>query len=273
VLLSAALRSGKAVDALEEGAPPPDSLPAVALPSTSSTASATPSAAPTAASARDIDVARQTGVPALRALAERFPDDPNVLAEIVSIGARDKNDHPAALTALKHLIEIAPARAAADDIRTAIAEIAAGPRETAATAFDVMRTKMGSAGPDLLFEIVQNSPSPSARNLAMASLRDPSVMKQATKALLVAEDLRRNLLCARKPFIARAAADGDARSLPFLKQMVEPCNKKGGGAGLGALLHIGGGGASDCHACITPNDRQAITVAIEAIDKRSGEKR
>jgi hypothetical protein len=266
VFIAAALRSTDAVTILEESVPAETAGAAPSAPAgttASATATAAPTAAPTGVSAKDLDAARAGGVEALVALATRYPNDELVLESIVVAGAKDKKDHAAALRALHRLLEVHPNKIADEDVRQALLELAAGPRETSADAFDLMKNRLGSAGPDLLFELAQKSPSPTAKTLAIAALRDPGVQKRASKALLVAEDLRRNLPCARKPFVARAGADGDMRAVPFLKEMIlSNCPKKG-------LTAIFGGGSSDCFACILPADRAAITATIQAIESRA----
>src|SRR6202012_5295005 len=106
-----------------------------------------------------------------------------------------------------------------------------------------------------------------AKDHAAAALADPEVMKSASKALLVAEDLRRTLPCARKTLVARARAAGDGRSLPFLRPLVATKNCAGGGLGGLASLFRGGGGG-DCYTCLTPRDRTSIGSAVAAIEKR-----
>jgi hypothetical protein len=120
---------------------------------------------------------------------------------------------------------------------------------------------MGSVGPDLLFDLVQNATGKYAKEHAAPALDDPATMKAASRALLVADELRRRAPCARKATVPKAAAEGDARSLPFLRQMTatKPCG------GITAFFR-----GPDCAAypCFSPQERTSIAAAIAGIEKR-----
>ena len=80
---------------------------------------------------------------------------------------------------------------------------------------------MGSAGPDLLFELVTTtSTAKYPKERAAKQLDDAAVRALATPALLIALELRGVLPCARKPLLARARDAGDARSLAYLKPLL-----------------------------------------------------
>jgi serine/threonine-protein kinase len=132
--------------------------------------------------------------------------------------------------------------------------IASGPPDTAVAALELMATKLGRHGPDLIYEVaVGFSP---AKLKAANLLKDPEVRKLASPQLLFANELRETLPCARKELAGRAAAEGDERALAQLKP----------------LLNTGCGFMSrgECYRCVTPADRKAIQDAINAIESRWG---
>ena len=195
------------------GAPPSGSAP--------SSASAAPET-PVEASPADLDAARVKGLAALTALAARHPGDPAVLKALLLAQARDKDPSLAALTVARRLLELAPAEATDPDLHQLVLRAANGPPDVAAGAFELMSHKMGSTGPDLLYNLLTAEkmgkfPLERAEKL----LLDPEVRKLASPALLVAHDLRRTIRhCASKDIIARARQQGDARSLHYLRQLL-----------------------------------------------------
>jgi hypothetical protein len=78
-----------------------------------------------------------------------------------------------------------------------------------------MTQRMGSTGPDLLYELAITSGK--AEKRAEELLQTPEVQQLATPALLIAMELRAANSCAgRLPLLERAAALGDERSLTVL---------------------------------------------------------
>jgi hypothetical protein len=221
-------------------------------------------AGPARLTAAELDAARLGGVESLRALAQRYPEEPTVILAL-SLALREKQDYAGSLRALRHLLEIAPERHAEKDVQQALIEISNGPADTAAEAFDLLKTKMEATGPDILFELVQNATGKYAREHAASALAEPAVQKLASRQLLLADELRRSLPCARKAIVPRAAVEADGRSLPYLRALTPAKSCRGGGL---ANLLRGGGGECASYACITPNDRALIAGAIDAIEKR-----
>ncbi len=208
----------------------------------------------------ELDAARIGGVDALKALAQRFPEDAAVLQALAVADARDKKGS-AATDVLRHLLEIAPDRSADKDVQAVLIELANGPPEVAPEAFTLLETKMGAAGADILYELRERAGSSKiAKDRAAADLAKPEVLKSASKALRVAEELRSRSVCARKELVPRAAADGDGRALPHLRGMLAPK-----GCGGFSIFHP----PPEC-ACLSAQDRGAISAAIESIQKRDG---
>jgi hypothetical protein len=255
VFTSAMLRSESAIAALEDDGSP------TAAPSAMAVAGAS-AAAPAAAhgpTTTELDAARIGGIDALKALALRFPEDASVLQALGVVEARDRKTTAAALEALRRLLEIAPDRATDKEVQQVLLDLASGPPEVAADAFAVLETKMGSTGPDLIYELSQRANlGKYTKDRAATALNAPEVIKAESSALRIAEELRRRTGCGRKELIARVTTDGDGRSLPYLRPLVAAKNCSGF-----ALFR-----SAECYACFTPQNRTAITAAIEAIEKR-----
>jgi hypothetical protein len=113
---------------------------------------------------------------------------------------------------------------------------------------------MGSHGPDLLYELVlAPGIGKYPKDRASRLLSDEGVKKIATPALVVANDLRVLVGCARRDLFPRAATDGDERALALLRPML---------ATKGCAWHR----QADCFACL--GDRADLRSTIEAITKR-----
>jgi hypothetical protein len=273
VALAIAVRSPKDIDALDEPAAAGSAPVALGASFGSGAPSAAPSASPpkgaaSGASSAQIDAARAGGADALAALAQRYPEDPAVLSELFVASARDKRRHAAALKLLRRLLEVSPAAGGKEAVQQALKEIASGPPETSAEAFEILRTRMGSYGPDVLLDLVQGGgnlsvpTSMGAKERALAAMRDPAVQRLASKATLIAWELSQLQLCARKGLLARARDEGDARSLPSLKPMAATGCK----AGFPLFRQ------TECNPCLAAADRAAVSAAIEAIERRSAGK-
>ena len=268
VLFSIVMRSPRAIDELEEtGALEPTSA------STSASASAAPgvaTAAPAPAAPRasraELDAARLAGAEAITQLAQGFPEDPAVIEALFLVQASDKKSFGAAVRSARRLCDLTPDAAAHEDVRRALVTMANGPTETAVIALDLMATELGQRGAEMLFEVASGNVLLS-KTKAAALLNDPAVKRHATPALLVANDLRAALPCARKALLGRARSDADARSLPFLKPLTgATCG--GGGGGLRGFFGraTGNGGGGECYRCFSPAERVDIQSIISAIE-------
>lgn len=253
-----ALRSDRVVLALEEEGPRSPSRGPDGAPAPQSSAAP----APAQRSAAELEAARAGGTEALAALAKRFPDDAEVLRALGLAQTREKKDLPGALKTLRRLLETRGAEPPVDrEVQQAFVELANGPPEVAADALEILRTRMGSAGPDLVFDLVQGATGKYAKEHAAAALDDPGLMKAASRALVIADELRRKQACSRKASIAKAAAEGDARALQYLRPLVATRQ-------CGGLVGLLRGPECPVFACLSPADRAAIAAAIAAIEKR-----
>ena len=254
VALCALARSEAALRSLEVDDSSPASS-ASARATTSATVPAAPLEPPKPPSASPAELAAAgRDVTALSALEDRYPADAEVLKALFLAHAADKKGYTAALRAALKLLEIAPARSEDVEVQKALVAIANGPSDTALAALELMATKLGRRGPDLIYEVASGF-SP-AKLKATALLKDPEVRKLASPQLLFANELRETLPCARKGLAGRAAAEGDERAVAQLKPLLNTA--------CGFLTR------GECYRCVTPADRKAIEDAINAIESRWG---
>jgi eukaryotic-like serine/threonine-protein kinase len=254
VLLAVAIRSPKTLDALEDVVTADGGGPHGAHPAGAAKSDDEPPPAPTAATTAELDDARAGGLVALGPLAQKFPADPAVLKALMLAHASDKAGYGAAVGVARRLVEVAPKTATDEDVRRVLLLAANGPPDVAAQAFDLIATRLGSAGPDLLFELVTTATTAKyPKERAAKQLDDPAVRALATPALLIAVELRAVLPCARKPLLTRARDDGDARSLQYLKQPLA-------NTGCGFFRR------GDCYECF--GNRAELKEAIAAIEGR-----
>lgn len=105
-----------------------------------------------------------------------------------------------------------------------------GNKEPVKKLIDVLATSFGSDGLDILYEVMTKRGGSAAAALATEQLKDPVVRARATKALLVAMDLR-DAPCAEKvKLLDRALAEGDARTLGQLAAARAPACDSSTGA-------------------------------------------
>lgn len=201
----------------------------------------------------ELSTARASGSAALEALLNKYPRDLYVLKALVSAYSMQKN-HAGAISAATRLLHAAPAFATDSDIEQALIMAANGPPNASAVALDLISTRLGARGPDLLYELlISPNIGKLPKDRAARLLREPSVQKLASPALLIAIDLRNTPPCARKALYERAREHGDARSMVFLKPMAS-------NSGCGFLKR------SDCFGCLEP--RKELFDTIAAIQKR-----
>ena len=254
VLLAVALRSPRTLDALEDSTTPDGAGSQSAQARDAPKSDDEPPAAPTTASSADLDAARAGGLVALGPLAQKFPADMAVLKALMLAHAADKAGYAAALGVARRLFDVAPKTTTDEDVRRVLLLAANGAPDVAAQAFDLIATRMGSAGPDLLFELATTATTAkSPKERAAKQLDDPAVRALASPALLIALELRAALPCARKPLLPRARDAGDARSLQYLKQVAPT-------TGCGFFRR------GDCYDCF--GNRAELKEAIAAIEAR-----
>jgi hypothetical protein len=185
-----------------------------------------PDAAPTVARAPTDELARAValGVEGLVPLAEQYPKDPAVLKPLVMAFASRSTSLADAMAVATRLFQAAPESTADPDLRFLIKRGAGLPGQTSKLAIEAMTSHMGSAGPDLLYELMLNDAKMSAQ--AQALLAQPAIRERGTPALAVAYDLRLAKTCSAKvPLLKRAAELGDERSIALLAPLATGSRK------------------------------------------------
>jgi len=158
------------------------------------------------------------GANGLIPLAERYPRDPYVLKPLLLAFASRSTGLADAMSIAQRLFDIAPEETRDPDIRFLVRKAANTPGETSILAFSIMVEHMGTAGPDLLYEIMMGNSRLSKH--ADELLASDNVREIASPALRVAYDLRKADSCAaRLPFLDRAAELGDLRSVSILSPL------------------------------------------------------
>jgi hypothetical protein len=200
--------------------------------------------------------ARLAGLSALAPLAQRYPNDPAVLHALMLAHGDDKAGYAQAVTVARRLFEIAPKSTGDEDMRRTLTRILAGPPETAALAAEALTSRMGTFGPDLLYELASDASAGHARERAGKALEAPELRKSASPELLIALELKAAAACKRKPLFDRARADGDQRALPFLKPLLvtNGCTK---------MFFA----RTDCYECL--GNREGLGEAVAAIEARA----
>jgi hypothetical protein len=209
---------------------------------------------PTAKPFTNAELDAASTVPALEALSTKYPSEPRVWRKLAS--SYDSSAIEPSLRAVRRLFELDPTATTDAGMQKLVSRAASGPTTTADMAFETMTTMMGSAGPDVLYDLVVTAGTPTAVATRAWDLlqHDENARKRASPALKVAIDLRAHNGCDRKPYIAVAERDGDKRSITYL-QMLLPVTKCG-------FLNL-----STCADCF--GDRSDINRAIQAINARA----
>jgi serine/threonine protein kinase len=170
----------------------------------------------------------RAGAPAAKeALSPAPPASPEDEASAREIRARIEKSMRVGNTSafvadMERLFEIDPTAATDRDLRSAIVEvlmrIMMGDGAEAERLFTLIGTKMGTAGPDLLFELVTTRGGSRAAKRAEEMLRDEALRSRGTPALRIAYDLRFAKGCEERiSLLERAREDGDRRTLGQLQ--------------------------------------------------------
>jgi serine/threonine-protein kinase len=169
------------------------------------------------------------GAHGLIPLSERYPKDPYVLKPLLLAFASRSTGLADAMAIAQRLFDIAPEETRDQDLRFLVRKAANTPGETSIMAFSIMLEHMGTAGPDLLYELMISSSRLSKH--ADELLASSRVREIASPALRVAYDLRKADTCAAKlPLLDRAAELGDIRSVSILSPLTVG-SKRGCGKG------------------------------------------
>lgn len=284
VITAVVMRGEHALDPLETHgglAAPTSSAAAVASTSASASASAAPSAlasspsvpgsasapasaliqaepppvAVATAPANELGAAKARGSAALVPLTRKYPGDPAVLEATALAYAKEKNLGKA-IEYVRQLFAIAPAAVNNPDIRPVILKAANSTADASTPAFALMTNDMGTAGPDLMYELLI-APGVGNRPKEQAKTALSKAQKTTSPALRIALLLKAAKPCERKALFPQAKSDGDARSLHYLKPLVSTT-----GCRSGFFSSTG----ADCHPCLGP--RAELRETISAIEQR-----
>lgn len=214
-------------------AAPPLPPPSIAPPPASVAPPAVPTATPglvagPRASAEEVRTATAAGVEGLLALSKRFPGDAAVLEPLVVALGSTTEGLARAMAELDTLLRIAPERASDKTLGALVVKAALSPGEASTRALDLMGSRMGSLGADMLYDLMLTSVP--LRQATRERLDDPNVRKTFSPALAIAFDLRAAKSCEdRVPLLPRALEQGDSRTVSALIGMSTGA-KKGCGA-------------------------------------------
>jgi hypothetical protein len=157
-------------------------------------------------------------------LAESYPKDPAVLKPLVMAFASRSTGLADAMTVATRLFDAAPEYTADPDLRFLVKKAAGVPGQTQKIALEALTSHMGSAGPDLLYDLMLNDTKMSRQ--AQALLATSAVRQRETPALAVAYDLRQASSClAKLPLLKRTAELGDDRSIALLAPLATGAKK------------------------------------------------
>jgi hypothetical protein len=201
------------------GADPSSSSAAASAALTASSAVASGEAPRGSASAREASTSQPLAPPSAREARARFERD---------VGSRRLKE---AAVSLAELLEVDPEAPKDNDIRDAILEYAMrvmlleGPEPD--KVFELIVTKTGTVGADILYDIVTTRGGSRASRSAEERLKDASVRARGTPAMRVAYDMRVAKGCEDKlALLDRAAADGDGRTYGQLQMVNRECSRR-----------------------------------------------
>lgn len=204
-----------------------------------------------------LDEAIKGGLPALTALQAQHPKDVRVLRALASELGGEPERASELLRVLDVLFSEAPAEATAADLGGFVLD-AARLFPTSQRAVELMRSRMGQKGAEMLFDLMVSEPE--LRQKARAALETSEVQRNLSPALKIAYDLYTSPTCeARQELLAQAAQDGDERTVTVLKLVTTPTRK--------------GCGPKKAKPCPAPCAKQSTLFAatIEAIHDRTAE--
>jgi len=204
------------------------------------------------ASSAELAEAIEVGAEQLTALVAKHPKDLDALRALVRAQADEGQLVLAVENAVK-LFEEDATLAEDPELRKVLLD-AARSQDAADAAFALLEAKLGSVGPDLLFELATSRGVPAkTASRATAALKRDEVRALASPALLVALDLRAASSCqAKKAVLPRVEEHGDARSLALLRPLT-------------ATTGCGFVKKGDCWPCLRDG---ALTRAMRAVEGR-----
>jgi serine/threonine-protein kinase len=211
-----------AISAVAEPAPSPVAHAGGAGSASPSAEATTKPAASTTPAAVDVDRAPQASLDAaiaagaaeLGKLQEAYPKDPAVLKAHALALAKERERTSELLRVLDALFTIAPDEATDANLAGFVQAASLNP-STTLRAIELMQTRMGKRGADMLFDLVLNQPD--VRERARVALETNEVQRNLTPALRVAYDLYTAPTCtARVGLLPSVIRDGDDRAVAVI---------------------------------------------------------
>lgn len=182
---------------------------------------ATSSAAPeerSRAPAGALALAQSKGAEELENLLKDYPRDGRILQALVLAHASRADTLDRSVDAIARLFEVEPELASASDVLFILRKGLLGRGEPHKIAFEVVRSKMGTGGGELVYQLLNEQPKQADRlKKIFFELRKAD---NVTPATAIAFDLRYATSCrGRVALLARAERDGDVRSVHQLQAL------------------------------------------------------
>ncbi len=209
--------------------------------------------------ATDVELAEalRLGVEGLLPLSEHYPEDPRVLEPLLLAFASRATGLADAMVTAKKLLRVAPEKRDSEALGLIVQRAAKTGGNAAELALELMRSGLGSAGADLLYQLEKSGAkvAPKAKEL----LRSKEVLEAASPALRVLLELEGAKSCEdRLPLLDRAKSLGDDRSAALLASLAK-----------GTKTGCGKGKTKPCPAPCKDQSK-AYWEAIDAISARRG---
>lgn len=251
VLAVAVVAGTTLVTASFRGAPDKPSRLVGPPPSAAPSSSAAPELAPKGA----LSAAKTDGTDGLEALLAKYPRDPSVIRTAMIAHASGVDGLERAMELVEQLHAVDPRALLDPVVEQTVLEAAKGPGPGRARALSILAERMGSRGPDLLWEMAHGKSA--ARADAANLLARPEVQAHGTPALQIAIALDSAKGCEDKAaLLERVEQSGDERAIAILEPLTRGSSRGCGLFGLGACPP----------AC--PKQAQEMKKAIDAVQAR-----
>jgi hypothetical protein len=200
--------------------------------------------------------AMEGGIDGLLPLSEKYPKDARVLEPLLLAFASRATGLADAMVTAKRLIDVAPEKRDSESLGLIVKRAAGTAGNASDLAFALMKDDLGSAGPDLLFQVKKSGSKFSERAAEM--LKSKEIEEKISPALRIALELEAAETCAdRLPLLTRATHLGDLRSVAILAPL-----SQGSKTGCGKWKN------RPCSAVCKDESKQSLDT-IKAIQARS----
>jgi len=205
------------------------------------------------ASESELQGAQKTGVVALEALVEKYPQDARLSLELARAALADK-DYVKAVGGVRRALALDPTLAESKQVATILFQTSQVKAASDAS-FALLFGPMGSHGPDIAYDLAATEVVKLwVRTRADQGLRSPDFAKLTTPELGIAVALRFATTCAQRyDLLPRVREIGDERALGYLNlyRATTGCGRRQ---------------KEDCNSCLRADSR--LNDAIEAIKQR-----